>query len=149
MAAGTVTRQRQILATLYCADLAKPDRAIEPLMLNAEATAHDPSIQMGHLGALDAALHASSRPDAWAQVAEREITLIDEHPEIRDSTPIDYQRFLREELARVYDVELGNPDRAILHYRKIVDDLEDSGPAVDRLLDLLRRCGQTTELTTR
>jgi tetratricopeptide (TPR) repeat protein len=140
---------RQELATLYCVELAHPDLALPSLLRNVEATRDDPQTEMGHLGALDAALRACGRPDAWARVAEREIELIDTHDEIRTRTPIDYQLFVREELARVYDVELGNPDRAIVHLRCVVDGRAGGGQAAQRLLELLRRCGYHGELERR
>jgi tetratricopeptide (TPR) repeat protein len=140
---------RQVLATIYCVDLVNPDLAIRPLLLNVDATRDDPLVHMAHLGSLDAALRASSRPDSWARVAERELQLIETHDEVRESTPPEYRLFLTDELARIYDEELGNPDRAIPHLRAVVDLNEDSSRAQERLLSLLRRCGHLTELTTR
>ncbi|MEE8166636.1 MAG: tetratricopeptide repeat protein, partial [Myxococcota bacterium] len=103
---------RQTLASIYCVDLVKHDLAIRPLLINVDATRDKPNEQMTHLVALDAALRAGARHDAWARVAEQELELIDTHEDIRESTPEDYQRFLREELAHTYDEELGNSNRA-------------------------------------
>ena len=139
---GAGVEMRQTLASLYCAELAKPELAIPHLLRNVEATRDEPLGEMTHLGALDAALRSTGRHDAWARAAERELELIDSHAEVAASTPIDYQRFLREELARIYDVELGNPERALTHLRALASLLE-SGPEAARVdvryRDLLAR----------
>jgi tetratricopeptide (TPR) repeat protein len=140
---------RETLATLYCVDLVEHDRAIRPLLINIDATREDPLAQMRHLNTLHSVLHASGRPDSLARVAECELELIETNDDVRRSTPAEYQFFLREELARIYDNELGNPDRALLHLREVAEHQKDSDRANARLFDLLRRCGHLTELATR
>jgi tetratricopeptide (TPR) repeat protein len=138
---------RQTLATLYCTDLAKPDLALPHLEANVAATRGNLREELHHLGALDAALRASSRHDAWARVAARELELIDSDEEIRESTPIEYRSFLREELARTYDSHLGAPDLAIEELHKLVAESEESNPRVlADLRSLYRRTGRFAEL---
>jgi tetratricopeptide (TPR) repeat protein len=144
---------RQTLASLYCVEVAKPELALPHLQANVAATRGDAREELIHLGALDAALRASARHDAWASVAERELELIEGDPEILQSTPADSLRFLREELARCCDVELGDPDRAIEHLRILGRSrIEDNGPSADQSTDqfrtLLRRTGRLSELST-
>jgi len=140
---------RQTLASIYYVDLSRPDLAIRPLLINVHATRDEPTEQMTHLGALDAALRAGARHDVWARAAEYELELIDAHRDVRESTPEDYQRFLREELARAYDEELGNADRAIEHLRILAARDGDSSHNGERLRELLRRTGRLPELATR
>ncbi len=145
-AADQHVEMRRTLAALYCVDLAKPERAIGPLLHNVAATRAEPAEQIGHLGALGAALRAGARHDAWARVAEQELALIETHRSIRESTPADYRRFLREELARVYDEELGNPDRALDHLRALEREEGGTPRSAARLRELLRRTGRVSEL---
>jgi len=138
---------REALASLYCSDLAMPERAIGPLLRNVDATRDDPTRQMRALDALDGALRATARPEAWARVAERRLELIESHPEIARTTEQDSVRSLREELARVYDEEVGNPDRAVILLRQLGEEDSAAGSrARARLRDLLRRTGRRLEL---
>ncbi len=138
---------RETLASLYCVDLAMPERAVEPLLRNVDATRDDPDRELRALGALDSALQAVARPDAWARAAERRLELIEGHPEIARATPEDSVRALREELARVYDEEIGNPDRALVLLRQLGEAESEAGArARVRLRDLLRRTGRRLEL---
>jgi tetratricopeptide (TPR) repeat protein len=138
---------REALASLYCIDLAMPERAVEPLLRNVEATRDDPERELRALAALDAALQATARFDAWARAAERRLELIEGHPEIARATPEDSVRALREELARVYDEEVGNPDRALALLRRLGEEESEAGyRARVRLRDLLRRTGRRLEL---
>jgi tetratricopeptide (TPR) repeat protein len=140
---------RQALSTLYCVDLAKPELAIPHLEMNVAVTRGNAREELVHLGALDSALRASARHDAWAEVAERELELIEANPEIRESTPTEYLRFLHEELARTYDVDLGHPDRAIEQLRVLcADEGDTTRPPHERLRALLRRTGRVSELVT-
>jgi tetratricopeptide (TPR) repeat protein len=141
---------RQTLASLYCADLAKPELALPHLQTNVDATRGEPREEMIHLGALDAALRASARRDAWVQTAERELELIAAIPEIRESTPPQFIRFLRQELARTYDSELGDPDRAITHLRALCANPDnEERQSSQQLRGLLRRTGRLPELAER
>ena len=144
---GHGIKLRQALAALYCADLAKPELALRHLNANVEATRGNVREEMVHLGALDAALRASARHDAWARIAERELELIEANSEIRESKSADYPRFLRQELAQSYDLDLGDPDRAIEHLRVLCSEEAGEIPqAQDRLRSLLRRTGRISEL---
>jgi len=144
---------RQTLASLYCVEVAKPELALPHLEANVATTRGDAREELIHLGALDAALRASARHDAWALVAERELELIEGDDEILQSTPAEYLRFLREELARSCDVELGDADRAIEHLRILgqthdADERPSAERAMDQLRMLLRRTGRLSELST-
>ncbi len=145
---------RQSLASLYSVDLTKPELALPHLQANVAATRGEPRVELTHLRALDAALRASTRHDQWALVAERELHLIERDDEIRASTPEEYLRYLREELAEVYDRHLGDPDRAIEHLRSLCATGQgaDDPSAIrskDQLLRLLRRTGRSAELAIR
>ncbi len=138
---------RQTLASLYCVDLAKPELALPHLEANVAATRGDAREELHHLGALDAALRASSRHDAWARVAARELELIDSDDDIRESTPSDYRSFLREELAHAYDRHLGTPDLAIEELQKLDAEAGEASPRVRaELRSLYRRTGRFVEL---
>jgi len=142
---------RQTLAALYCVDLVKPELALPHLRANVDATRNHAREELVHLGALDAALRASERHDEWVVIAERELELIEGDDEILQSTPNEYLRFLREELARNYDVELGDPDRAIEQLRVLcIIEQAGEGPSLERsrkqLRTLLRRTGRLSEL---
>jgi len=138
---------RETLASLYCVDLAMPERAVEPLMCNVDASRDDPERELRALGALDAALQATDRPDAWTRAAERRLELIEGHPELARTMPEAALRALREELARVYDEEIGNPDRALTLLRQLGEEESGAGArARARLRDLLRRTGRRPEL---
>ena len=144
---------RQALASLYCVDVAKPELALPHLQANVAATRGNAREELVHLGALDAALRATTRHDDWALVAERELELIEADDEIRESTPGAYLHFLHEELARIYDAELGDPDRAIEHLRvlcrtEVTGQGPSDGRAEDQLRTLLRRTGRVSELAT-
>ena len=132
---------RQTLASLYCTTLAKPALALPHLEANVLATRGDAREELHHLGALDAALRASSRHDEWARVAERELELIESDEAIRESTPIEYRSFLREELAHTYDEQLGAPDRAIEHLQILS---AEPGETHLRVLETLRGLYQRT-----
>ncbi|MFO0690498.1 MAG: tetratricopeptide repeat protein [Myxococcota bacterium] len=145
---------RRTLAELYCAALARPESALVHLRENVAATRGAPDEELHHLGALAAALRACNLEEEWAAVAERELALIDGHPELRAHTPIEYQRFLREEIARILDVLLGDAERALERIRELCDDpvlARDGVPARvhARLHDLLRRTGRKAELADR
>ena len=140
---------RQALASLYCVDLSKPDLAIPHLMNNVAASRSDAHEEMRHLGQLDAALRSCDRHDAWARTAERQLELVATDPGVADSTPAPFRRFLREELVRTYDIELGNSERAIEHLRILAQtagDEPDERRAHAMLRDLLRRSGRAAEL---
>lgn len=145
---------RRTLAELYCAALARPESALVHLRANVAATRDVPHEELHHLGALAAALRACNLEEEWAAVAERELLLIDGHPELRAHTPLDYQRFLREEIARILDGVLGDSERALERIRELCDDPELARDAIParihaRLHDLLRRTGQKAELADR
>jgi len=145
---------RRTLAELYCVDLAKPESALAHLRANVDATRDVPEEELHHLGHLATALRACGREDEWAGVAERELGLMAAHPELRAHTPVDYQRFLREEIARILDRVLGDPERALERIEELCDDPILAGDGVqprvrDRLHDLLRRTGRTGELARR
>ncbi len=137
---------RRTLASLYCSDLAKPELALPHLEANVEATRGDEREELVHLGALDTALRASARREAWVATAERELELIENHPELAESTPVDYVRFLREELARTWDEDLGNPDRAIVQLRILCGGDSPAPRMRQALRRLLRRTGRLAEL---
>jgi len=138
---------RQQLTSLYCVDIAKPELAIPHLEANVESSRGNTREELVHLGALDTALRASARRDTWAHVAERELELIEGDEEICGSTPADYRRFLHEELARTYDADLGDPDRAIDHLRVLCSDPEMATTEMRaRLRSLLRRTRRVSAL---
>ncbi|HED66869.1 MAG TPA: tetratricopeptide repeat protein, partial [Planctomycetes bacterium] len=143
---GRIIELRRTLASLYCTDLARPELALPHLIANVEATRGDPREELSHLGALDAALRASARREAWVATAERELELIGSHPDLRESTPADYVRFLREELARTWDEDLGNPDRALSQLRILCASGEAHPRMRETLRELLRRTGRSAEL---
>ncbi len=139
---------RQALASLYCVDVAKPELALPHLQINVSATRGNDREELIHLGALDAALRASARHDAWAEVAERELELIEGDDDILQSTPPEYLRF-----ARTCDADLGDTDRAIEHLRVLCQTgHSNDGPSFERSKDqlrtLLRRTGRLSELAT-
>lgn len=137
---------RRTLASLYCVDLAKPERAVPHLEANANACS-DPHDRMAALGALDAALRASGRQDAWIETAEAELRLIESEPEIAANTPPEFERYLREELARSWDELMGDADRALAHLRTLCADEDRATPAHRAYVrDLLRRTGRRAEL---
>ncbi|MEZ4281354.1 MAG: tetratricopeptide repeat protein [Myxococcota bacterium] len=145
---------RRELAEIYCVALAKPEQALVHLRANVEATSDSPDEELHHLGVLAAALRACGREEEWAAVATRELDRIGAHPALRDHTPIDYQRFLREEIARIFDRVLGDPEGALERVRELCDDphLAEGGVPGrlrERLLDLLRRTGRKAELESR
>lgn len=145
---------RRVLAEIYCVALAKPERALVHLQANVEATTDTPHEELHHLGALAAAQRACGREAEWAAVACRELDRIDAHPALREATPLDYQRFLREEIARIFDRVLGDPEGALERMRELCDDprLAEGGVPErvrERLLDLLRRTGRKSELASR
>ncbi len=78
---------RRDVATLFCVDLANPERAIPHLVANVDASRSDPRDEMAALGALDAALRACGRHDAWVGVAERELELIEANASLEQTTP--------------------------------------------------------------
>ena len=142
---------RKKLASLYLVDLTNPLEAVPHLQAAAEQSRQDPVAEMQHLSSLNSALRASGRWDAWAEVAERELSLVESNDAIAESTPDEYERFLREELARVYDENLANDDRALAQLR-ILSDRERRGDGdsaiFDRLCATLRRLGRYPELAT-
>ncbi|MFK7898312.1 MAG: tetratricopeptide repeat protein [Myxococcota bacterium] len=138
---------RHELASLYLGDLTKPLAAVPHLEYAVEQSRKDPVLEMQHLGSLDTALRAGGRWDAWAEVAERELELIESNPGIRESTPDEYERFLREELARVYDDDLGNNERALAQLRVLAGrERRGDSKVFERLRAALRRLGRHTEL---
>lgn len=145
------TPLRRTLASLYCVDLARPDRAIPHLEANAEAIdPGDGPDRMAALGALDAALRATGRLDDWTEVAERELALVEADPRVAETTPPEFIRYLREELARTWDQLLGDTDRALTHLRALCADPDvATGPIGERLRALLRRTGRRRELAER
>ncbi len=140
---------RKELASLYLVDLTKPLDAVPHLQAAVQLSRQDPPAEMQYLGSLNAALRSSGRWDAWAEIAERELSLIESNDEIRESTPDEYERFLREELARVYDEDLANNDRALAQLR-ILADRERRGDSdiSNRLRAMLRRLGRYPELAS-
>ena len=141
---------RRTLATLYCVELAKPELAVPHLEANVAAARGDERAEVDALAALNRALRAGARHDEWARTAERELQLIEGDAELRSSTPSDYLRFLHEELARTYDVDLGAPDRAIDHLRALCGAAATSTPALRaQLRGLLRRTRRLPELAER
>ncbi len=140
------TPLRRTLASLYCVDLAKPERAVPHLEANVEACS-DPHDRMAALGALEAALRAAGWHADWIRTAEQELQLIEVEPEIREKTPPEFERYLREELARTWDELMGDADRALAHLRVLCADAEHATPEQSaRLRDLLRRTGRRAEL---
>ncbi len=138
---------RRTLAALYCVDLAKPERAIPHLTANVEASRRNPQDEIAALGALDAALRASSRHDAWVGVAERELELIEIDPTLGKTTPAEFKLYLHQELARTYDNLLGDSDRALEHLRVLCRDGDQLATALgEQLRALLRRSGHQPEL---
>lgn len=145
---------RRTLAELYCVALAKPEQALDHLRANVASTADAPEEELHHLGVLAAALRACGREEEWASVACRELDLLATCPELRDHTPLDYQRLLREEIGRIFDRVLGDPEAALERVRDLCDDprLAEGGIAPrihERLHDLLRRTGRKAELACR
>ena len=140
---------RRILAAIYCVDLANPERAIPHLVANVDATRRDPQDELAALGALDAALRACGRHDAWVAVAERELELIASDPTLDETTPPEFKRYLREELARTYDSLLGDSDRALDHLRVLCrTELQVDPARRERLRALLRRTGRRSDLAS-
>ncbi len=147
---------RHGLASLFCAELARPELAVPHLETNVATSRGDAAAEMAALGALDAALRACGRLDAWIPVAERELELIASDSDLRESTPDDYTRYLHQELANAYDRLRGDPERALSHLRALRDDArsaeEDAGDRAwrsrlaEQLHDLLRRTGRRVEL---
>ncbi|MEZ4330923.1 MAG: tetratricopeptide repeat protein [Myxococcota bacterium] len=145
---------RRTLAELYCNALARPESALPHLRANVAATTDRPEEELHHLGVLGTALRASNLETEWSPVAERELELLSQHAALRQSTPLDYQRFLREETARILDQRLGDPERALERIRALCDDPALAGEEVpdrirEALFDLLRRLGATAELADR
>ena len=139
---------RKTLAALYCIELSKPERAVPHLQANA-SLCEDPAEEMAALGALEAALRASGHVAEWIVVAERELTLIATDPEIAANTPEEFQRYLREELARTWDEVMGDGEQALSHLRVLcADDDQAAGPLGEKLRGLLRRLGKRTELAS-
>ena len=140
------TELRRALASLYCVDLAKPERAVPHLEANVEAE-EEPLDRMAALGALEAALRAAGRHDAWIQTAEAELSLIEGEPSVAENTPPEFERYLREELARTWDELMGDADRALAHLRVLCRDEDRATPEHHaRLRALLRRTGRRPEL---
>lgn len=140
---------RKELASLYLVDLTKPLDAVPHLQAAVQQSRQDPPAEMQYLGSLNAALRSSGRWDAWTEVAERELSLIESNDEIRESTPAEYERFLREELARVYDDDLANSDRALVQLRILADrERRADSDIFNRLRATLRRLGRYPELAS-
>lgn len=139
---------RKTLASLYCVELSKPERAVPHLQANA-SVCEDPGEEMAALGALEAALRASGQIAQWIEVAERELTLIAADPEIAANTPEEFQRYLREELARTWDEVMGDGERALSHLRVLCAEGDQAaGPLGEKMRGLLRRLGKRTELAS-
>ena len=138
---------RRDVATLFCVDLANPERAIPHLAANVEASRRDPRDEMAALGALDAALRACGRHDAWVGVAERELELIEANQSLEQTTPPEFKRYLHEELSRTYEDLMGDSDRALEHLRALCREGDHAHtPTGQKLRDLLRRTGRLSEL---
>lgn len=143
------TELRRNVSTLLCVDLARPERAIPHLVANVDACRSDPQDELAALGALDTALRACGRHDAWVGVAERELELIEAHPAIAQATPTEFQRYLRAELAKTYDEVMGDSERALGHLRVLcanTGEAEADPQLRAQLRDLLRRNGHRNEL---
>ena len=149
LSGDALTELRRTLASIYCVELAKPECAIPHLEANVESVSGQSHDEMAALGALEAALRASGRHDAWTRVAERQLELICADSSIAENTPDDFQRYLREELARTWDELMGDADRALTHLRVLC---EEPGRAEsshgERLRRLLRRTGRQHELAS-
>ena len=140
---------RKAVSALFCTTLAKPERAIPHLVANVETSRHDPQGEIAALGALDAALRASGRHDQWVHVAERELAIIENDPVLKDTTPREFKRTLREELARTYDTLMGDSERALGHLRVLCRTDGEFDPVLgERLRKLLRRTGRLPELAS-
>lgn len=137
---------RRTLSSLYCVDLSKPERAVPHLEANVDASA-EPLDRMTALGALDAALRAAGRTEGWIRTAEAELALIETEPSVAENTPAEFERYLREELARSWDELMGDADRALTHLRILCRDaLHATNEQRARLRSLLRRTGRRAEL---
>ena len=140
-------RLRRELATIYCVDLNRPERAIPHLEANVAHASDHGRDALAALGALESALRATGRQTAWVDVAERQLALLEADPELAASTPLEFRRYLREELARTWDESMGNADRALVHVRALCeDDADTTTPQAERLRALLRRTGRRAEL---
>lgn len=140
------TPLRRTLSSLYCVDLSRPERAVPHLEAIVDATT-EPLDRMTALGALDAALRAAGRHDAWIATAEAELALIEAEPAVAENTPAEFERYLREELARTWDELMGDADRALAHLRILCrDETRATSEQRERLRALLRRTGRRAEL---
>lgn len=102
---------------------------------------------MAALGALEAALRAAGRHEAWIETAEAQLALIESEPTVAENTPAELERYLREELARSWDELMGDADRALVHLRPLCRDAHHAtSEQRERLRSLLRRTGRRAEL---
>lgn len=137
---------RQTLATIYCAELARPERAIPHLEENLRRAIREPQREMDTLTALESALRAAGRVDDWIRTAERQLELLAASPPLDAQTPPEFKRYLREELVRAQDESLGDPDRALVHLRALCESRPEDPRQQRSLRDLLRRTGRRVEL---
>jgi tetratricopeptide (TPR) repeat protein len=147
-------RWRSELARLYRDDLREPEASCGWL---EQAVAHPEEGELSRaelLRDLGASLTDAGRSQDAAQVAERELEILDPTDDVLAERRVELHRAL----ARRYAGELANPGRALAHLRALVDGEAGRPPAapaevVDAaeltLLDCLRRDRNLVELARR
>ena len=95
-------------------------------------------------------LLAAGRADLWARLAEAELAALTDDPAVFAERRLALHR----DLARRYEAELARPERALAHWRAVVDAAADDDPALrveaeEALLRALRAARADVELAAR
>lgn len=138
---------RRALAQLQRRALGEPSEAAETLWALLTAAETRGVVRTEVLRELGDTLRETGRSDLWAEVTEEELRALRDGDGVVDERRHELQR----ELGEAYEGILAQPDRALPHWRELVDHgpTASLGQAEDRLLAGLRRTRDDVELATR
>ena len=136
---------RRELATLQHDRLGDPVAAAETLWRLLGTPGARGVVRTEVLRELGATLRSTDRCDLWAEVAEEELRALAHGDGVFDERRQELQR----ELAEAYEGVLAQPDRALPHWRALVENVAADARAEDRLLAGLRRTRCDIELARR